>query len=387
MHPLTKTLAFLIVVSVSLPAGAATWRVLVDGSGDAPTIMAAVQACSDGDTILVAPGTYTWTNQNTVPTDWFAMIQFERGLENVTIVSEAGPQATIIDAQGQGRVLVAKGQNYLTVDGFTMEGGVAPALGDPIGGCMVLHISHDVFKNCVFRNNSATQGGVAWVGGLAQPRFLDCEFYNNNATYGGALLLVNTSTLIDIRRCRFHHNTAEAGGGAIYMVHILGNVEDCVFAFNRAPQGGAIYMRSMWAATVARCTVVRNEGAEAGAFYILASPGITIESSIVSHGGEGTPYFVSANSVVTFACTDTYRNPVTDDLPATAIDGGGNFSADPLYCVSVDSMNYSLAEASPCLPGNHPTGASCGQIGAFGAGCAPVPVHERTWGQIKAMYR
>jgi len=387
MHPLKLILALFLATSFALPATARTWRLRVDGSGDVPTIAGAVAACSDGDSIVVGPGSYTWTNQNTIPPDWYAMIQFERGLEHVTIVSEAGPHATFIDAQYQGRVLVTKGQNYLTVDGFTMEGGVAPPIGDPIGGCMVLHISHDTFKNCIFRNNSATQGGVAWVGGLAQPRFLDCEFAYNNATYGGALLLVNTSTLIDIQRCRFHHNTAEVGGGAIYMVHILGNVEDTVFAFNKGPQGGAVFMRSMWAATFSRCTFVRNEGAEAGALYIVAAPGIRIENSIVSYGGEGTPYFVSANSSVTFACNDTYRNPVTNDLPPTAIDGGGNFTADPLFCGSVDSMNYTLALASPCLPGNHPDGAPCGQIGAYGQGCSPVSVQSRTWGQIKAMYR
>jgi predicted outer membrane repeat protein len=252
---------------------------------------------------------------------------------------------------------------------------------------MILHISHDIFKNCIFRDNSATIGGVAWVGGLAQPSFIDCEFMNNTATYGGALYLVNTSTPITIQRCRFHHNTAESGGGAIYMNHVLAYVDDSVFAFNQAPQGGAIFMRSMWAATIARGTFVRNMGSEAGALYILASPAIRVESSIVAYGGDGTPYFVSANSAVTFACNDTYRNPVSNDLPPTGIDGGGNFTADPLFCGNVDSMNYTLAAASPCLPGNHPTGGSCGQIGAYGPGCAPVSVQERSWGQIKAMYR
>jgi predicted outer membrane repeat protein len=387
MQPLKILLAALFVASLALPASARTWRIRADGLGDVPTINDAVLACQDGDSILVAPGTYTWINQDTQPNDQYTMIWFKRGLENVVIVSEAGPLATVIDAQYQGRVLVTEGQNYLTVDGFTLRGGRAPSLGLPIGGCMILHVSHDTFRNCIFTDNSASTGGVAWVGGLAEPRFMDCEFMYNNANVGGALFIVNSETPVTIQRCRFHHNTADTGGGALYMVHILVTVEDCVFAFNQAPQGGAIFMRSMWAATVVGCTLVRNGGSEAGAFYVLASPGVSIARSIVSYGGEGTPYYVASNSAVTVSCTNTFHNPFTNDLPATVIDGGGNFTADPAFCGSVDSMNYMLALSSPCLPGNHPDGASCGQIGAYGQGCAPVSVHERTWGQIKAMYQ
>lgn len=387
MNPLRLALIAVLVAAFALPASARTWRIRVDGTGDAPTIAAAVAASSDGDSILVGPGTYTWTNQNTIPGDWYAMLQLEPGQENLTLIGEAGPHATILDAQYQGRVLVTKGLNYLTMEGFTLRGGSAPALSVAIGGCMVLHVSHDVFRNCIFRDNSATTGGVAWVGGLAEPSFIDCEFAENTATNGGALFLVNTSTPVIIERCRFHHNSATSDGGAISMVHILARVEDSVFAFNQAPQGGAVYMRSMWAATFSRCTFVGNQGAEAGAFYVLASPGIRIEQTIVSNGGEGTPYSVSLNSSVTFSCTDTYRNPVMNALPAHAIDAGGNFSADPLYCGSTDSMNFTLAQASPCIPGNHPSGTACGQVGAFGVGCAPVTVRETTWGRIKAMYR
>jgi predicted outer membrane repeat protein len=375
------------VVLFAVPAGARTWHIRVDGSGDLPTIQAAVNACAAGDSILVAPGTYTWTNQNTPPNDLYAMIEFNEGRKHIALVSEAGPNETILDAQWQGRVLVTNGYNYATVDGFTLTGGVAPALSDALGGCMMLHISYDTFKNCVFKENSATIGGVAWVGGIAEPRFIDCEFVGNTATYGGALFLVNTSTPITFERCRFHHNAAEGGGGAIYMVHVRVSLEDCVFAFNQAPQGGAIYMRSMWAASYRGCTFVRGGGAEAGTFYVLASPNITIERSIVAYGGEGTPYFFSANSSVTFRCVDTYRNPVSNAIPAGAIDGGGNFTGDPMFCGSVDSMDYSLNSASLCLPGNHPSGTDCGRIGAYNAACGTVPVKARTLGQIKAMYR
>ncbi len=385
MHPLRVLLFTTLALACAVPALGKTWRIRVDGSGDAPSIQSAVLASTNGDTILVAAGHYTWTNQNTEPSDLYSMIQFDQGRENIALLSEAGPHETIIDAQQQGRVLTTKGLNYITVDGFTLTGGIAHPLALPIGGCMTLHISHDVFRNCIFTQNSAATGSVAWVGGLAQPTFENCEFYDNHGV-NGTLFLVNTSTPITIRNCRFHHNVSDGGGGAIYLVHVRAVIEDCVFAFNRATQGGAIMLTDMWEATFRRCTFVRNEGTETSAFHALASPNIRIESCIVANAGEGTPYFFSANSAVTVACTNTYANPVTNDLPANAIDDGGNFTANPLFCGSVDSMDYRLGAGSPCLPGFHPEGADCGQIGAIGA-CPSTPVRPRTLGQIKAMYR
>ena len=64
----------------------------------------------------------------------------------------------------------------------------------------------------------------------------------------------------------------------------------------------------------------------------------------------------------------------------------GNFSADPLFCDAA-AGDFTLSSQSPCLPGNHPDGADCGLIGAFGQGCGTVSVQPSSWGAIKEMYR
>jgi hypothetical protein len=104
----------------------------------------------------------------------------------------------------------------------------------------------------------------------------------------------------------------------------------------------------------------------------------------------GTGYealFVDAYSTMALGCTDLYGNGGGDALPAGVIDNGGNFSADPMFCGSVESYDYELHGDSPCAPGNHPDAAQCDLIGALPVGCGNVPVDFRTWGTIKAMYR
>jgi len=92
----------------------------------------------------------------------------------------------------------------------------------------------------------------------------------------------------------------------------------------------------------------------------------------------------------TLMCCDLYGNVGGDWTGYIADQLGldGNFSADPLFCDTA-SGDLTLEECSPCLPGSHPDGYSCGGvIGAFGAGCECSSGTEPTsWGAIKALYR
>jgi hypothetical protein len=91
-------------------------------------------------------------------------------------------------------------------------------------------------------------------------------------------------------------------------------------------------------------------------------------------------------------CTNIYGNEGGDWVGGLADDLGenGNFSACPSFCYSwAEPYDLHLCSGSPCLPGNHPDGVSCGLIGALGQGCdcGPSEAAPTTWGAIKAMYR
>ncbi|MEZ4387805.1 MAG: hypothetical protein R3D98_09545 [Candidatus Krumholzibacteriia bacterium] len=58
-----------------------------------------------------------------------------------------------------------------------------------------------------------------------------------------------------------------------------------------------------------------------------------------------------------------------DVLPPGIADLGDNFWLDPLFCGAGSFDRWTVMAASPYLPGAHPDGADCGQVGARGVGC------------------
>ncbi len=99
---------FFIVFTIPVLAFPATIKV----PGDYPTIQAGIDVAVDGDTVLVAPGTY---KEN---------IDFKG--KAITVKSEQGPYVTIIDANQNGRVVTFNhGEGPGSVlDGFTIQNGL-----------------------------------------------------------------------------------------------------------------------------------------------------------------------------------------------------------------------------------------------------------------------
>jgi parallel beta-helix repeat protein len=87
--------------------------------------------------------------------------------------------------------------------------------------------------------------------------------------------------------------------------------------------------------------------------------------------GMGTAGGIYSNSSsLTIDCCDVYGNEDGDYNGMPDQTGmNGNISVDPYFC-DPGNDDYSLQADSPCLPGLHPDGWSCGLIGALGVGCA-----------------
>jgi len=380
--------SFLLAVALGLATTASplcrTWYVTVDGTGDAPTIQAAVDSAGPGDVILVGPGRYTWANQGG---EMFGLLTFYRYNHHFTMRSAAGPEVTILDAQQQDRVIFFQGYNHVTLDGFTITGGQAPASDDYIGGGICVHISEgDVIRNCIFTGNTADIGAGFWATSRCDTRLENCTFTGNHARVFAAGVGVGYSqSLLTVSGCTVVGNTCEQRGAGIALVRSTVLVENSLFADNAAGEsGGGLYAADTESAVFTGCTFSGNRAPAGGGAYVKGTSIINIERCVLAFsGGAGGAVVVESTAAASLGCSDVFGNTGGDAWPSWVTDLGGNFSADPYFCGTPGSGDYTLRSDSPCLPGNHPDGAACGLIGANGLGCNDVPVKSTTWGRLK----
>jgi predicted outer membrane repeat protein len=198
---------------------------------------------------------------------------------------------------------------------------------------------------CDFRGNTATVGGALALTGHGEPTVSACTFHDNAAEHGGGLLaLTATATLTG---CAFWANSADSLGGAAYGSLSTVTLGECTFHGNAAPHGG-------------------------GALYGELQTDWIADRTILASSPAGEAVLCVGGSTAVFSCSDVWGNAGGDWVGALAGQEGtnGNFSADPQWC-DADAFDFRLQSGSPCLPGNHPDGASCGTIGAYGE-CAAV---------------
>jgi len=182
-----------------------TWYVQADGLGEAPTIQAAIDSSTHGDTILVADGVYTGVGN--------CEIDFH-GRKRVLLTSANGPQTTIINPQGSSSTprrafTIAQGEGAETIiDGLTIRGGYGGSFnGSMSGGGMLCNESSPTVRDCIFADNAAFAGGAVYSF-RASPKFVNCTFYDNSASLGSAVFSYDQSSV---------------------------TLENCIIAFN--PQG------------------------------------------------------------------------------------------------------------------------------------------------------
>ncbi len=174
------------------------------------SIQVAIQAASAGDTIEIGPGTYSEAD-----------ILVDRSL----ILRGAGPNATVINAGSQDRVLLFNSNaTFFEVEGLTLTGGRC-ADSEYGGGLAVNGPTFGTIRDVRFRENVAGRSGggllvVGTAGGCTLT--LDrCEFIDNTALgvnhngQGGAIWCGQDNANVLVRNSLFDGNWAEVTGMAI----------------------------------------------------------------------------------------------------------------------------------------------------------------------------
>jgi len=335
-------LAFLS--SLAAPALATTITVDVNGTGDYTDISPAVAASSEGDTILVLPGTYTGEDNNSIAGSHTGNF--------VLLADASGRLPVIIDGGGTNTAIrVVMGQDASTiVSGFTIQNGYAQH-----GGGMQVASSSPTIENCTFLNNHAwSKGGAVWIS-------------------------QSSST---ISNCVFRGNSADNRGGAIYSELFWNTISGCLFEENVAPTGwvygGAMFLQD-GAESVLNCTIVRNTPNNV---TVYDGNGVDVVNCIIAGATDGVGILASPDTGgYVWECI-LYGNSGGDTPVCLHED---ILYEDPRFC-NGGLDDFTLCEDSSGLPGNN---AWTVPIGAYGQGCGPCgsPVEDATWGAVKALFR
>lgn len=349
---------------------------------DYDTIQAAVDATLDGDEVVVADGIYTGTGN----------MNLDFGGRSITVRSQNGPDATVIDCENNGRGFhFHNNENDRSIlDGFTITNGrarkggaiacssssptiknciIKTSYGREDGGGMYNFKSSPILSNCKFLDNYAYYwygGGIYNFNGSA-PRISNCTFSGNRATWGGGIYNANNSSPIIayctfsdnyagqlgggignsyssplVEKCIFSINSVGDGGGGIYVGYgSVPKIRSCIFSHNRAGRGGGIGNFSGFDFSISNCTFFANiaRNTIGGGFIYNHRPLSRVENCIIWKNSE--PEMTGVDSMLTFSC----------------IKGGwtgiGNIDADPVFADPCN-CDYHLLRGSPCLDAGDP---------------------------------
>jgi len=378
--PILCCLALAFITTI--PATATTYVVTPDGTGDFPTIQAAIDAATYGDIVELTTGTFTGPGNRDI--DYLG--------KALTIRSQSGePSTCVMDCQHSG-----VGVRFVSGEGpSSVLSGVTITNGQGIfTGGVDIHGASPVIQTCILSNNFCTNG--LGGGGLfcfdGTPTIDGCAFLDNISAFGGGGVCCKDGTDALIRDCLFLRNVSlpddVGGAGGIYCQLSSPHIERCTFSMNRAGAGGGGVSGILSSPTIVQCTLYANEAYPGSGISFAQSSVPTLRNTVIAFGAGGEAVDCFLESSAALSCCDIIGNAGGDWVGCIEDQYGidGNISADPLFC-DPENGDYTLDACSPCLPGNHPHGVDCGLIGALGQGCGATAVEETSWGRIKALYR
>jgi predicted outer membrane repeat protein len=234
-HVTFTTLSFCACFAITTAAVADTLNVPAEFN----TIQEAVEQSIDGDTILVAAGTY----YGSVDPQGRAITVIGTGAEGTVILDGQDENGLIKCLNGEGEDTVFVNLVLQNGGGFTGEDGINR------GGAIWLDGSSPSFENCTVRDNFSSNGGGVYSC-LGEPRFRDCLFSNNYSCHGGGFYLAGACgayAQAAFENCTFELNHAVCGGGGLKVSNQECRIVNCTFQGNHADSwpgitktGGAI---------------------------------------------------------------------------------------------------------------------------------------------------
>ena len=238
--------------------------------GDHSTIQAAIDAASDGDTILIANGTYSGAGN--------IGIEWDATNKHLHIMSENGRDHCIIDCMEEDRgFLLNNGQNHRDViDGLTITGGMVYGP----GGAILITQASPTIRNCMLAGNSAK------------------GYHDNSYSGGGGAIMIYGAAAPQIQGNIIRDNAANnLGGGILFAEYSTGEVRNNVIDGNKALDdwGGGIALWNSSSPLIINNLIINNtcsgfDGGRGGGIYLGHSLSRLINNTIAYNVTTGNEY-------------------------------------------------------------------------------------------------
>lgn len=351
----------LLLVAAGFP-GAAALELRVPS--EFATIQEAVDSAAEGDTVLVAPGTYSraWTRvllRSAGTIEIVANVCIERPM---VLASETGAATTFIQGLGRGPVIAVSNARGVVIEGFTITDGDVDEMVLDGGGGIYCELSDVEIRQNIIENNSAPFGA-----GIA--------------CFTGSSFWIHDNIIRNNSDCEF-------GGGVALLGGSNGTVEFNVIDGNRADVfGGGIIANEQSSVAVENNTIVDNYATSGSGIFCRDGAEVNASRNIIAMGsGRNAVYCdtlpIGGPCVIELYCNDFWNN--SGDNTEGCLSGTSNRSSNPFFC-SFERNDFTLCAFSPSL-GNDD---GCGRRGALPSACFNCPVDERrlSWGFLKALYK
>ncbi len=233
-----------VAINMENPPGV----IYVDAAGGAhfETIQEGLDVAAEGDTVVVAAGTYTGPMNR----------ELDFAGKGILLVAADGRSETVIDCGGAGRgfdFMSGEGAGTI-IDGFTITNG-SPAEG--FGGAIrCMNASSPTIRNCaVVGNSSGFFGGGMYCEGSCSPTLSHVVFRGNTSAFGAGLHL-KTDSDATISHCTF----AENSGTQISCASSSPTITNSIIAFSL--NAGPVSCGGTSIPTITHCCAFGNAGGD-----------------------------------------------------------------------------------------------------------------------------
>jgi parallel beta-helix repeat protein len=266
-------LVVMLLLSFFSTANATVWYVHPDSTLN--SIQAGIDSCSTNDTVLVGAGTYVeninWPN-----------------IQGIVLISESGPEMTIIDGVGTDIVI---GLYYTGIDTTTIINGFTIRNGSDAG--IECDFSSPTITGNIIKENTGSYSGGGIVCGNSSPFITGNTITENTANWGGGIYCGGSSA--KIAGNTISENISYYHGGGIYCGGSAPKIIDNTITGNTANENGGGIWCAMSSPTIADNTITENTGNLGGGIH-CSSSSLTIDSCTISNNNGDGVYCVYSSS-------------------------------------------------------------------------------------------